>query len=78
MVNDPTVEELVTKMGVVDENGEIDRASKYALCVVASKRARQIIEREHNNGVVHTNGQDKEIVTACREILNGKITYTKD
>ena len=78
MVNDPTVEELVTKMGTVDENGNLDQASKYALCVVASKRARQIIERRRSKNMVHEAGEEKEIVAACREILNGNVTYTKD
>jgi DNA-directed RNA polymerase omega subunit len=49
------------------------------LCVVASKRARQIIEQEHNKGniALPENGE-KEIVTACKEIADGKVGYSKD
>jgi len=78
MINEPTVDALTQKMGEVNENGEVVEASKYALCVVASKRTRQILEREHARGIVTEAGKDKEIVTACKEILEGKITYTKD
>lgn len=76
MVNDPNVEELEEKLGTVEKNGKTEPASKYALCVVVSKRARQIIEREHSNAMPLT--KDKEVVVACKEIMDGKITYTKD
>lgn len=78
MINEPTVDALTKKMGEVNENGETVEASKYALCVVVSKRTRQILEREHARGIVAEKGKDKEIVTSCKEIMEGKITYTKD
>lgn len=78
MINDPTVDALTKKMGDVTESGDPTDASKYALCVVVSKRTRQILEREHARGIVAEKGKDKEIVTACKEIMDGKITYTKD
>lgn len=78
MINEPTVDALTKKMGETKENGEVVEASKYALCVVASKRTRQILEREHARGIVAEKGKDKEIVTACKEIMEGKITYTED
>lgn len=73
MINDPTVEEMIKKLGT-DE----DPASSYVLCVVAAKRARQIIEQEQSGSLVLPENGEKEIVLACREIAEGKVTYTKD
>lgn len=74
MINDPTVDYMTKKLGNTE-----DPVSAYVLCVVASKRARQIIEQEHNKGniALPENG-DKEILFACREIADGKVGYTKD
>ncbi|MFQ7078644.1 MAG: DNA-directed RNA polymerase subunit omega [Christensenellaceae bacterium] len=41
MINEPAVDVLIRDLGA-----EEDPVSRYALCVVASKRARQIIEAE--------------------------------
>ena len=41
MINEPAVDVLIRDLGTEEEP-----VSRYALCVVASKRARQIIEAE--------------------------------
>ena len=53
-------------------------ASRYALCVVVAKRARQIIDQEQNQGIKELPGNVKEIALACQEIISGKLTMTKD
>ena len=74
MINDPTVEEMIHKLGT-DE----DPASSYVLCVVAAKRARQLIEQVQSGAKGYTLQEgEKEIVKACEEIADGKVTYTKD
>lgn len=74
MINDPSVDAMSRKLGAQD-----DPISNYILCVVASKRARQIIEQEQNKGnnALPENGE-KEIVVACKEIMDGKVGYTRD
>ncbi len=71
MINVPAVENLVDKLGT-DEGP----ASRYALCVVVAKRARQIME--HNNPAKENPKKLKEIALACEEILIGKIKSVKD
>lgn len=71
MINDPSVDILIEKLG--EENAP---ASRYCLCVVAAKRARQILEHHMAQG--DPNEYLKEISVACREIADGKIKYTKD
>lgn len=73
MINEPTVDEMTRKLGT-----EEDPASAYVLCVVASKRARQIAEQEQSGGIYAGDEGEKEIVKACKEIAEGKIGYTKD
>ena len=46
MINEPAVDVLIRKLGTEEEP-----ISRYALCTVASKRARQIIETERNLGI---------------------------
>lgn len=72
MINYPPVDLLIEQLG---SDGQ--PVSRYCLCVVASKRARQIIEQ--------TSGQNatskeiiKELAVASREIANGKIKCVKD
>lgn len=72
MINNPPVDLLIEQLG---SDGQ--PVSRYCLCVVASKRARQIIEQ--------TSGQNatskeiiKELAVASREIANGKIKCVKD
>ena len=73
MINEPAVDVLIRKLGT-----EEDPVSRYALCVVASKRARQIIDQEQSQGIHELPGGVKEIALACQEIASGKMTMTKD
>lgn len=73
MINEPAVDVLIRKLGT-----EEDPVSRYALCVVASKRARQIIETERNRGIHDFTGLDKELLSACKEIADGQVVIAKD
>lgn len=74
MINDPNVDMMTKKLGAED-----DPVSSYVLCVVASKRARQITEQEMNKGnVALPENGEKSIAVACREIAEGKVGYSKD
>ncbi|MDE7440106.1 MAG: DNA-directed RNA polymerase subunit omega [Clostridia bacterium] len=72
MINNPSVDILIDKLG-----GDEAPASRYCLCVVAAKRARQILEHHMAKGP-SPNEYLKEISVACQEIADGKIKYTKD
>ena len=72
MINEPAVDVLIRKLGTEEEP-----ISRYALCTVAAKRARQIIEAEKNLGV--TDGiKNKELLSACNDIADGKVVIAKD
>ena len=73
MINEPSVDEMIRKLG-----SEEDPISRYALCTVAAKRARQIIETQKNAGVTDSTGKDKELLTACKDIAGGKVVIAKD
>ena len=73
MINEPVVERLVEKLGTPEHP-----ASRYALCVVVAKRARQIIDQEQSQGIHELPGGVKEIALACQEIVSGKLAMTKD
>ncbi len=73
MINEPSVDELVRKLGTDDEP-----VSRYELCVVASKRTRQIIEQMQSSGNTELPGKQKEIVLACKEIMSGKVKCSRD
>ncbi len=73
MINEPSVDALVRKLGT-----EEAPVSRYELCVVVSKRTRQIIEQMQATGTTELPGKQKEIVLACREVMNGKIVSSKD
>lgn len=70
MINQPPVDLLIEQLGTQQEP-----VSRYCLCVVASKRARQIIEQTANNP---TGEIVKELAIASREIADGKIKCVKD
>lgn len=72
MINNPPVDILIEQLGT--ENQPV---SRYCLCVVASKRARQIIEQTAGT---NTNSKEiiKELAVASREIAEGKIKCVKD
>ncbi len=73
MINEPSVDALVRKLGT-----EEAPVSRYELCVIVAKRTRQIIEQMQATGALELPGKQKEIVLACQEILNGKVTGAKD
>ena len=73
MINEPSVDEMIRKLGT--ENEPI---SRYALCTVAAKRARQIIEAQRNAGITDSMGKDKELLSACKDIADGKVVISKD
>ena len=58
------IDELVEKIG-----------SKYALCIVASKRARQLMDISQNQGIETS---DKPLSVAAQEIYDGKLIATND
>lgn len=72
MINNPPVDILIEQLGT-----DSQPVSRYCLCVVASKRARQIIEQ---NAGTNTNSKEiiKELAVASREIADGKIKCVKD
>ena len=73
MINEPSVDALLRKLGTVEEP-----VSRYELCVVVAKRTRQIIEQMQATGTLELPGKQKEIVLACQEIMNGKVTSARD
>lgn len=73
MINQPAVDTLIDRLG---HDGQ--PASRYELCVVVAKRARQLIERNALNNVNENPGKLKEIALACEEIEDGKIKSVKD
>lgn len=73
MINEPAVDILIDRLG---HDGQ--PASRYELCVVVAKRARQLIERNSVNNVNENPGKLKEIALACEEIDDGKIKSVKD
>ena len=73
MINEHSVDAMIRKMGT-----EEDPISRYALCTIAAKRARQIIEMERNLGVHDSTGKDKELLAACKDIADGKVVIAKD
>lgn len=73
MINEPSVDVMIRKLG-----SEEDPISRYALCSIAAKRARQIIEAERNLGVHDSTGKDKELLSACKDIADGKVVIAKE
>lgn len=67
MIQEPPIDVLAEKIG-----------SKYALCVVASKRARQIIEQAQNQGLTDLPGNKKPLSVAAQEIYDNKLIATED
>lgn len=65
MIHEPPIDELAEKIG-----------SKYALCVVASKRARQILDGSLFGSAELAEGE-KPLSIAAEEIHEGKVTATK-
>lgn len=66
MLHEPPIDELAEKTG-----------SKYSLCVVAAKRARQIIDNAQNQGLTELPDGEKPLSVAAKEIYDGKVISTK-
>ena len=67
MIHKPPIDEMAEKIG-----------SKYALCVVASKRARQLMEQAQNQGITDFPNNEKPLSLAAQEIYDGKLIATND
>ncbi len=67
MIHKPPIDELSNKIG-----------SKYALCIVASKRARQLIEQAQNQGYTELPDNEKPLSVAAQEIYDGKLVGVND
>ena len=68
MIHKPPIDELAQEVG-----------SKYALCVVASKRARQIMEQQTvGQKVVESADVEKPLSLAAQEIMDGKLISSND
>jgi DNA-directed RNA polymerase omega subunit len=67
MINEPPIDKLTDKIG------DKYKGSKYALCVVAAKRARQLIElsKSQNTAIQNNN---KPLTQAAIEIEEDKIS----
>ena len=72
MINSPSVDTLIAQLGTDGQP-----ISRYALCVVAAKRARQIIEATSGTATSSTE-VIKELAIASQEIASGKIKCVKD
>ena len=66
MINNPSIDELANKVG-----------SKYALCVIASKRARQLVEQSQS-AVATEPLKEKPLSMAAKEIQEGKLVISND
>ena len=71
MINNPPVDLLIQQLGTDGQP-----VSRYCLCVVAAKRARQIIDQTAPNP--KSNEIVKELAVASHEIAIGKIKCVKD
>ena len=67
MIHKPPIDDLAATIG-----------SKYSLCVVASKRARQLMEQAQNQGLTELPGNEKPLSVAAQEIYDGKLIATND
>jgi DNA-directed RNA polymerase omega subunit len=67
MINQPSVDELTKKIG-----------SRYGLCTVCAKRARQIIDQAQSQGLTEFPGKEKPLTLAANEILSGRVSAVKD
>ena len=65
MIHEPSIDVLAEKVG-----------SKYALCIVSAKRARQIIAASKNKSKDFPENE-KPLTIAANEIFEGKVIATK-
>ena len=66
MINEPSIDAMAEKIG-----------SKYALCVVVSKRARELLANVGNPSGFEMPDKEKPLSAAAREVYNGKVTVSK-
>lgn len=66
MINQPPIDELANKVG-----------SKYGLCVVTAKRARQLIDYAQSQGLTDLPDNKKPLTEAATEIMEGKVTVSR-
>ena len=67
MIHKPPIDQLADKIG-----------SKYELCIVTSKRARQLMEQAQNQGLTELPSKEKPLSVAAQEIEDGKLIATND
>ncbi len=67
MIHKPPIDDLAKTIG-----------SKYALCVLVSKRARQIMEQTQNQGYTELPNGEKPLSVAAQEVYDGKLIASKD
>jgi len=67
MIHKPPIDQLAQKIG-----------SKYELCIVTSKRARQLMEQAQNQGYSELQNKEKPLSVAAQEIEDGKLIATND
>ena len=72
MINEPPIDELITKLG------EKYEGSKYALCVIASKRARQLVDISKNQNNAELLNNNKPLTAAAYEILDDKVAVVNN
>ena len=65
MIHEPSIDVLAERVG-----------SKYALCIVAAKRARQVIAASKNKSKDFPENE-KPLTIAANEIYEGKVVATK-
>lgn len=72
MLNEPPVDVLCNNLG------EEYKGSKFALCIVTAKRARQLIEISKNsiNSTILNN--EKPLTAATLEVKSGKISVSNN
>ena len=72
MINEPAIDTLIENLG------EKYNGSKYVLCVVAAKRARQLIDisKSQNSTAIFNN--QKPLSAAACEILENKISVVNN
>ncbi|HBF44390.1 MAG TPA: DNA-directed RNA polymerase subunit omega [Clostridiales bacterium] len=66
MINFPPIDEMANKVG-----------SKYALCVICSKRARELLANAGNPSGFEMPDKQKPLTAAAYEVYNGKVTVAK-
>jgi len=66
MINNPPIDEMAEMIG-----------SKYALCVVVSKRARELLANSGNPSGFEMPDKQKPLSAAAQEVYSGKVVVSK-